>query len=443
LKKVIKRSVYVVFVITALTLALNSCKKEETNIGIGIQPPGDEILLSFTDTVTAVAYSRREDSVRTDRLNTSMLGSIYDPVFGITTASVYTELKLSTLEHKFGDGAAIDSIIMSLSILGVQGDSLTPITFRVFELDEQLYFDSAYYSNQHTAIKETELGMLTMVPSTDSIMLDSVMFAPHLRFNLNGALAEKLLSGSDEDYENNESFRTFFKGIYITADQVNASGQGSIITMNLLTEMSNITVYYHNDEKDSLKYVFNFTTASARYSHYEHYDYIHANADFREHVIDGNTALGSNSLYLQSTGGVRSYLSFPSLKTLGGDTVVMAINEARLIFSVNDEVQFLRTPPRIIVAKAINEEGSTTFLEDQAIEGDPYFGGYYNSERKEYSFRLNRFVQKQILKPDAEDDFGLVLLIPNASSVAERLILGGGNADEGRIRLAITYSIVE
>jgi hypothetical protein len=442
-----KISAYVFFALTALALLAASCTKKADEIGLNIQPPGDELLLSSTDTISVVAYSALEDSVRTDELSTSILGSFFDPVFGKTTASIFTEIRLTNVQLNFGAGAVIDSIVLSLAHLSIYGDKTSPQTFRVFEMTENINIDSAYYSNRmHSYDQANELGSISIVPPTDSTMVDTIKVAPRLRIPLNQVLANKLLSGDSTNFSSNENFRQFFKGLFITADPAVASGQGALITYNLLTDRTNLTVYYHNDVADSLKYTFLITSSSARYNHYEHYDYMDADPQFRQQVIEGNTDLGNELLYLQALGGVRTYLKIPSLSALGamiasGNMPMISVNEAQIIFTNNETNGALAPPSRLVIGKVIDDAGLTTLLDDQR-EGEGYFGGFYNTGNSDYRFRLSRYVQNRILNPDAED-FGLVLIIPGASSVPQRVVLNGTAAESGSIKLVIKYTLVE
>lgn len=430
-----------------ITLFTASCTKTSDQIGLEIQPPGDELLLSFTDTISVTAYSAREDSVRTDELSTSILGSFFDPVFGKTTASIFTEIRLTSVQLNFGSGAVIDSIVLSLAHHSIYGDSTSAQTFRVYEMTENINIDSAYYSNRmHSYDQANELGSINIVPPTDSTLVDTVKVAPRLRIPLNQVMADKLLSGDTTDFASNEDFRDFFKGLFITADPATASGQGALITYNLLTDRTNLTVYYRNNEQDSLKYTFLITSSSARYNHYEHYDYVDADPQFRQQVIEGNTILGNELLYLQPLGGVRAYLKIPSLSSLGsevqsGEMPMISINEAQIIFTRNNPDEAYTPPSRIVIGKVIDETGATTLLDDQR-EGESYFGGFYNSTNADYRFRLSRYVQDRILNP-YEEDYGLALLIPSASLVPQRAILNGAATETGSIKLEITYTMVE
>jgi len=436
-----------IVVLTTLAIFISACTEEADKIGLDIQPPGDRLHLFETDTITALAYSVREDSVRTDEITYSLLGSYFDPVFGMTTASFYSEFRLSIATLDFGESPVMDSLVLSLAYHSIWGDSTTIQTFRVFEMTENIHFDSAYYSTTVTAYdQQNELGSVSVIPSTDSILIDTVKHAPVLRIRLNQRLADKLLSGTSENFVSNDNFRQFFKGLYITADPVNVSGHGAIVTFNVLSENTSLIAYYRNQEEDSLQYTFSITSASARYGRYNHYNYENADPTFRQQVIEGNTELGRNIIYLQPLGGVKTYLKFPSLNTLGskiksGEIGTISVSEARIYFT-NAEPEFaLPVPSRLILAQIINDKGSTIFLDDHQ-EGDSYFDGFYRPNQNKYRFRLSQYVQNRLLNPESED-FGLALLIPSASLVAERVILKGSNAEEARIRLVITYTKIE
>lgn len=436
MNKILKFSVAALAVLIASAQFITSCTKEADKIGLNIQPPGDKLNVFVSDTFSVIAYSLPEDSVRTDETNTSMLGSVFDPVFGKTTASIFTELRLTSTQLDFGAGASIDSIVLTLSYRGIWGDSATVQTFRVFELNESIHVDSAYFSNSFTALGP-QIGFEQTIPYIDSIPVDTIKVAPYLRIplNENNTLATKLLSGTSDDFSTNDKFRAFFKGICITSDPADMPGKGALLTYNLLDERSNLTVYYKNTEKDSLKYSFFITNAGARYNQYNHFGYEDAAPDFKQQVLNGDTTLGAHKIYLQPMSGVKTHLRFPTLTALGSK---ISINEARLVFTNIDSDSPFANPLRLVVGKITDEKGTTTLTDDQ-LEGDNYYGGYYNSESKNYQFRISLYAQDRILNPTA-DDFGLALLIPGAASVSQRVILNGSAAASNPLKLIVTYT---
>ncbi|MDP2423925.1 MAG: DUF4270 domain-containing protein [Bacteroidales bacterium] len=434
---------YQLIIMLIAFFAIVSCTKEPDKIGLDLQPPGERIGILRTDTVTVTGYSIREDSVRTDEraVATNVIGSFFDPVFGKTNASVYTEFLMTTVNLSFGGSPIIDSIFLNLAYAGLYGDSATSQTFRVFEMSENIHYDSTYYSNRSVSLTgDQELGVITFVPNVkDSVMIGSVKKAPHLRMRLNQNLAQKLLAGSTDDFSSNAKFKSFFKGIYIAADPITTSGKGALINFNFFSSLTSIDVHYQNSEKDSLKYSFAATFESARFNRYDH-NYADADPLLRRQIIDGDTTAGGQKIFLQPFGGVKAKIRIPYLKEWSKLKNVV-INEAQLILTNADPTGTYGFPYALVTARIVDASNRYVLLEDQ-YEGESYYGGTYNTSSNTIRIRHSLYVQKQILQK-YKDDFGLILLIPDASVNPQRAVLHGHQASTGRISMVITYSFFE
>jgi hypothetical protein len=64
---------------------------------------------------------------------------------------------------------------------------------------------------------------------------------------------------------------SFLRGLYVTAEPVNENG--SILYFNLPSILSRLTIYYSNDEQDSLRYEYTITSSDARFNKFDHLDY--------------------------------------------------------------------------------------------------------------------------------------------------------------------------
>ncbi|RLD36374.1 MAG: hypothetical protein DRI74_09140, partial [Bacteroidetes bacterium] len=118
----------------------------------------NKLNVTFTDTLTINAYSVIVDSVTTNKLKYNLLGSYYDGVFGTTTASIYTQMRLSDNNVDFGANAVCDSVILSLDYYGFYGDTASEQTLRAYEVDEKMYPDSLYFSNDTLSVMPVEIG---------------------------------------------------------------------------------------------------------------------------------------------------------------------------------------------------------------------------------------------------------------------------------------------
>jgi len=418
-------------------LILQSCEEEFSTIGLEVTPPQDQLFVESDTTISVFAYSVLEDSLKTSYTSLNLLGSQQDPVFGRTDASIYTQILLSSVDVDFGENPQPDSLILFLKYNGYYGDTNTPLTVRVYEIAEDMYADSVYYSTQHQELLPAEIGHLSFYPKpTDSVVIDGVKVSATLRIPLavNGnAFARKLLNAPEAALADNDEFVKYMKGLYIKADPVNY--HGSILYFNLLANLSGMIMYYQNTEKDSLSYTYLVTEACQRYNHFDHEKYLFANPNLRKQVIYGDTMLGNQINYLQGMSGIKMRIWFPNLKEWG-KTHKVGINEAQLILTNIDESDDWTPPVKLALLKTASDQTLSTL--DDENDGSAYFGGTYNSGTREYRFRLNHYVQDMINQKDMGD--GLTMIVSGSAIRANRLILSGPMAAKNPMKLRIVYS---
>ena len=430
------------FIIVASAFLI-SCNKEPDLIGLDLLPPGDKLNVGLMDTTTIVAYTLYEDTVRTDELAATktqgIIGSVYDPVFGKTSATLYTQLQMTTVAPVFGSSPVCDSLVLVLPYVTLFGDTAALQTFKVYELSEALHLDSVYYSNMHVTYNLSSLlAQQTFLPRVkDSIVIDTATkIIPQLRLQFDKALGNRFLTASATDLATNEAFISFFKGIAITTDEENTPGKGSLVSFNLQnTSYSKLRMYYHNNTDTT---VFDFTIGSscARFNQYNHFGHANATPDFKAQ-LSGDTTLGQQKLYIQALGGTKIKLRFPYLKKWASDKKI-AINDAQLIMT-NADVSAPYTPPAQLAIRVLNKDASLSFTVDE-IEGAAYLDGTYNSA-KAYRFRISRYIQQLLISK--ADNYGLYLYTYNPSVTANRLVLNGTSKQlSGHIKLAITYTLV-
>jgi hypothetical protein len=437
-----KRWLSILLILSAI-IFLSACEEEFNNVGMELQPPGDRLTVKTTDTLSVYAYSTLVDSIRTDETSVSLMGSIYDPIFGTTTANVYSQFRLSETAFSFGENPVVDSLVLTLDYKKLWGDTNAILTMQVYEIKEQFYKDSAYTSNISLDYDPTLIATTTFNPNlTDSIIFgsDSIKLKPHFRLNLsktNPVLAQKLIGASSDDMNTQDAFQEYFYGLYIKFTDVNTGG--AIFAVNLLSTWSEMTLYYKNDEEDSLSFDYIISAYAAYFGEFRH-NYTMAEPGFKKQVVDGDTSLGKNTLYVQTMAGVKSYLKFPYLKNIDDNAGIM-INEARMFITTPELDPYLDPPNTLVLVKS-DGEGGYDIMTDQAV-GDDYYGGVYDSVSRGYWFRITETVQEMLLSDDP--DYGFELYISGGSVICSRGILNGFDPIEpvpydDRIRLVITHT---
>ncbi len=426
--KIIAHSLLVIF----LSGVAQSCT-DPSDVGIEVQPASDQIGVVVTDTFFLDVSVVEQDSIRTDEqsITTNLVGKYFDPVFGISGGTFYSQIRLPNNNSNFSFGTApvLDSIVLTLEYSGYYGDTATQQNFEVYRLDESLESDSNYFSNSSAQTGALLFSGLLDVTPKDSVNLDGVNRAPHLRIRLDDALGNEFLDPANSgSFADNNSFIQFFKGVHVKTNDMPASGSGSIVYINLLASLSKLSVYYSNADADSLTANFEINGACPRFNTFEH-DY--STSQF------GNTfpLSGSNKAYLQSMAGLKTRIKIPGLDNLKAEGPV-SINKAEFVFSAEDIEDFY-PPHSATLLFGLDSSNADVIIVD-LLESPSYYGGTFNSTDETYHFNVARHIQRII--SDQTNNYGFSLVSTGAATNANRTVLKGPARTDGRMYLKITYS---
>ncbi len=431
------------FFLLVLVSAFMSCYKSPQQLGMEILPKDSKLKVFYSDTATIHTFSVPIDSVRSDKLNYNIAGSLNDPVFGRTTAGFYTQFQLSTNGHSFGENPKLDSLVLQLRYYGFYGDTTTTLKLHTYEMKEGIDYDSIYYSNKIVPVYSTDYSNLEFVGKPhNSIILYHDTIKNAIRINLSNIypdLGEKLLNADSNIFKDNTTFQDYFKGLYIVTEPV-AQG-GVLLYFNLISHFSHLTIYYSNTEQDSLNYSFFITTTAARVNRFEH-DFNFGNSAFQQQVVNGDSLLGDEKFYIQGISGVKSLITFPHIKDFA-KLGKIGINEAKLELSGFAGDKFYNPPKKLALLKRIGN-GAYDFLPDQ-FGGEAYFGGIYDASRNVYTFRITQYIQSFILDTTQQNN-GLYLFIGGSPVNPERFIFNGQHPESDTlspIKLKIVYTDVD
>jgi len=428
----------------AILVFLASCKKDSYELGQAILPSSDTLNVKTSDTTTIIAYSILQDSVRTDETTTNMIGSIQDPVFGNTTAGFYSQFRLAAEAPDFGVNPVLDSIVLQLNYAAIYGDTNAYQNIKVYEISHDMNVDSTYYSVDQVSTYGNLLANMTFKPApTDSVMLDSVKTPPHIRINLGNIthyLGNKILQAPTDVLASNASFMTYMKGLYIQTTP--RSSGGSLIGISPYGSMSKLVVYFHNNAEDSLLFNLLMTSACARFNTFNHSNYVGAEPMLRTQVLNHDTTLGKEKLYLQGMGGIKIKIRIPHIKNYS-KLGKIAINNAILIFKNYETDTTLKPPPSLSLLR-LDSLGHIGFIVDEN-EGSTYFGGTYDKTKRTYQFRITRHIQQILNGTRTNTDLQLMVNDPSVNSLYPyRISLNGTSpsppAAGDRIQLKIIYT---
>lgn len=432
----------------ALILALSACKKTPDTIGNDLIDDNNYINVFYTDTLQVFSHSYF-DSIGTKNVRYALLGSVNDPVFGLTEAGFYTQFRFSSAGQNFGTAPVFDSLVLQLALSNVYGDTTTLQTVHVYELTDSISTSDSepYYSYStlsHGAIDLANGYQFRPRPNTASYVIGSdTITQPVIRIPLSQELGTYLMQIDSTAYQTPDAFKSFFKGLYLTCEAVGQNGAVSSInlTNNAVTLLQ---LYYHDaaTPQNALRYYYYVTSDDSYFNHFDH-DYTQGDPEFVGQMLEGDTLLGQQRLYLQSMGGIRTRILFPNLSHWADslDTSYILVNEAKLILPATPDIDtILFTAPSKLVLIGFNEDNTTYILPDN-YEGDNYFGGSYDARTKTVTFRISEYIGQLIL--NKKPNYGLSLGIEGASYNPYRWVINGPQATEGRrLKLEVKYSIV-
>jgi hypothetical protein len=432
-----------------LSTVLTSCK-ESNVIGLDVQPPNDLIGVYFQDTTTLITKTVRADSLRTDELQLPLggvvMGSYWDPIFGKTYASLYTQVRPVTVNPSFGTSPVVDSVVLSIvydpTYYGKRQCAQQKVN--VYQLMDPLKPNIAYFSNRTINAYPDDLAsnyVFTPHP-TDSLHILNSTLKPQLRIPLENYFGQGLLDQEFTHYNSTASFLTYLQGFYITMESSTLSSQeGNILYFRCSDPQSKLTVYYHNASADSLSYDYALSGVD-RFSRFRH-DYSSANSELTVQL--GSTPPAqNNNLFIQSMAGLRAKIEMPYLMGwLHAGRI--AINKAELVIKVNVEPTYLKDTfkvPAKLVLIGINDDGSDYALPDAGpYERAGYFGGGYDSTTFTYHLNIARYVQEVLT--GVKKNNGLHLVASAAQLNGNRVVVGGGAPGLYQMKLNIGYTKLE
>jgi hypothetical protein len=385
-----------------------SCEEGPTKIGEGLLPASDFVTIKSIDTLSVWSYTMYDDSVRTDNPSYSYLGQIYDPYFGTTTAEFVTQIRMA---GKWDDKPfTIDSVKLILNLLDVKGGKNVTHSLKISEISQQIYTDSAYYSNKTvplTGFSITDIQLPVLKPDTVN----------YIEIKLPVAFGNYLTRDTAKLFYSNTKtdFRSFFKGLYF---QMNSSSDPVLVALSLappaeIGSYSNaIVLYMHDavDVKKSFLFVLDAINRNASFNRFTH-DFNTASAGKK--IVHINDGYRDSLTYLQYLNGVYTKIKLPGLENLKNNPAFakIAVNKARLTVPVYLDGTFYKvsTVPTDLRLRYKTKSGYKYDVPDYNIDQyHSFFDGTIDTTAKAYKFNISAFVQGYledatgVIKPELE-----------------------------------------
>lgn len=418
------------------------CRQDEGPLGLNLLPAVDGVNVFLSDTFPISMNTLREGKLESQQPPRLAAGEMKDEETGKASVGFVAQLRLNAENIDLGDTLSGDSLVMILNLSGFYGDSSSLMRIRVWEITEAQSADSIYYQWQAPKTHPEPLGEVHYSFSSSAIAevsepqpngSDSVFrYGNQIRIPLREELLNRILSVSDSPaLANNNNFLNFFKGVYVTAERVDAASKGCVLYFLGSSLRTGLNLYYRSAGKRT-RFDITMNSQSAR-----------RNAFFCDpRGSRAARALNPDSLQLsyalvQAGGYLKTLVQFPGIRSLGGGRTVV-VNKAQLVFPVSDgSFSYPFTAPeRLFLVVADSTGGNSTNLMPDLLE--PYYGGEWRDSS--YTFIINRYMQS--LLQGTTPDRGLVLLPGNAIHSLNRTVLNTQNAVGRRPKLILHYTLL-
>jgi hypothetical protein len=412
-----------------LFVLIGSCDNEPDNIGRDLLPSGDDFTVSFDSTELVYGYNKLSDSIRAGYKENYLLGSMTDPFFGKSRAEILTTISSSYTSGEFGSNPVIDSVIFSICWKVLYGEGQEPLQLHLYEFNELLRYDSAYYSNMDMTGKyrQPELGSVQL-PAGDTLARI---------FITDTVFLNKFLYAEDTILSNSDYLQELMYGLYLTTDD--PSDEGGIVSINFDDPGNGLYFYYYNDSDVSLSQSYSLINGvNGRVNMFRH--------DRTGYPLEEYLQAGSDNdslLFVQSMAGITPRIRFPQMERWL-DSMPVAINEARLTFTMVDTVLTLQHQkyfPASLALYLVQEDGTLARTYDNILDAGSY-GGDFDEETQSYSFTIK--VQIQGILAGNVSNLEMVLMPASTAETVSRAGIYGWNERDyrKRLRLEITYTLL-
>ncbi|KAA2242500.1 DUF4270 domain-containing protein [Chitinophaga agrisoli] len=455
--RVIFRNLGLVAILFSLLRTSTGCN-EATILGRELIPGKDFVNAQDTTIDNIITHNiwKTDSTVFTGQGNyQKVLGSINDdPLFGRVQGFVYTQMSLPSNAFSYqGANQTLDSVVLYIPYEGFYGDSLSPLTFRVYRMNEPDFkIDSNYRYYQALKYNQGELlGTATVSARSlrDSVSVYGQKQGPQLHITLSSAFGNQLLQQSSTGaFVNDSTFHVFLKGLAIVPDTSLATNRTMLyLNLNHASTPTYLRVYYKNSENDSLVASFPFDNTGSAHANY--FVHNHTGAEANQY-LNTNRPEGDSLLYLEDAPGVYTKVTIPNLENFPN----VVINKAELVITEvttgTSPTERIYSEPDLLLLRQLGNGDTIKPIIDYGNPqnpNQPYFGGVKEIVRTEfggirmaqYKFNIARYLQFLIRKQETNTGFRLDALSPRNIDV-HRVRVGGGSHSTYNLKLRIIYT---
>lgn len=395
-------------VIIGVLINFTACETEPSDIGIGLQPGSDKIILA-TDSLSVFTRTVRDNSVATDERSLSLLGSYVDSDFGQTDASFISQIMLSSGNVSEDVTINVDSMSMVLNYGGYFGDTLSNIQFNLYQvLDTVFDIESTYYSDYNVGTGLRQLGTYSFMPKPGEDTIAFTISEPDFLS----------LFSDNTIYKDEVAFLSAIKGLYFEIIPSGTDG-GCIAYFDLLSDDSRMIMHYN----DTTIYDFLINSNAVRINMFDH-DYSSGASEIINAI--NNQTDNQEYAFIQSAAGLKTELVIKDSVKFNA-IMEKGINRAQLQVTIAKDYFNSSDIPEQLTVVYKNDDELYEFLTDYKVNSS-HFGGEFNDDGS-YTFNIPFYLQDLLSGDLSVDNFLSLFALNNRTSANYCAIYGGAHPD--------------
>lgn len=395
-----------------LCLFIGGCK--EPAFDDSLLTGKDSIGVNFVDDFTIVCNTEKDTVLSGKNRDQSLLGNMYEPIFGSTYASFYTNFSLLSGNVNLGTAPImLDSCFLQLEVSNYYGTFTQPLDLVIYRLSESIQGTEDYLTNRSFSVQLPEVGRYN---------LNYVKGSSLLKIPLSNSFGQDVVSQSGNiNLSSTSEFQKWMKGLYVSVNN-SITGDG-MLSLNLIGGNSKLIFYYKGSAvgDTTKRFEIPINSTCARINHYVR----NKTGSVADNASNIAVALpGATKAYIDGLNSYRSTIKIDQLDTFS----LTAVNKAELLVFpiVSDSVYSL--PKRLYISR-IGDDGKDVIIPDFiSLENA---GGARDTTTLNgvvvpvYKLNLTRYVQG-IISGEFSNN-GLRLYVFPSNITSERMVLGGGN----------------
>ncbi len=389
-----------------LLASLFSCQDDLSLIGETVQSPQDKVESSLRY-LEFEAETVRDNALVRKNSTTSLLGEVYDPIYGDFKAEYLAKIRWASgfKFYKEPLNGEIDSVKLILTFPKYIGDLDLPMNYAVYELDKSVKVDAHAQEDLSALCKEDKLlGSIYAAPK-DLIKVsgDEQNKLYQLMLPLKKELGERFLKKSKESPASFDTQESFEKDILAGLVVRTTTGRGSVIRVI----NTSLAIYYTYIDKEGKKQPTGEVFVSSRLTG-------HTNGLKSSH-LDELLAPNDKYLYVKQPVGVTPEIRLrkEQMQRLLDDIkepLILGKNwrlaDAQLSFKIDNPKNLTLNPPTYMIL--MPKDSVNNFFDHKLTERSraltTYLSTPYNVYNKVYDFKnVADMITLFLVEPETED----------------------------------------